>query len=180
MSQLADKAIEHPAGDLPWPSSRPRDAVGQAGTGRGRYPHAVRRSARRTRLESEGHRARSRGDPAGCPGIAGLQCPDVLHESRHHLPAADDHPARWRACPRVALRNDRRTRGIRITFHPAAVDLGRKEFGRVRDAIPFEGGKRPTVYCPVSSRAMEVCRSGTSAGPRVCSAYSRQPMCRCR
>ena len=29
----------------------------------------------------------------------------------HHVPAVDDHPARWRACPRVALRNDRRGRG---------------------------------------------------------------------
>ena len=82
----------HPAGDLPWLRSRPGDAVGQAGTGRGQYPYVVRRSARRTRPESEGHRARSRGDPAGCPGIAGLQCSDVLHESLHHLPAADDHP----------------------------------------------------------------------------------------
>lgn len=68
-------------------------------------------SANRVRPETEGHRARSRGDLAGCTRIAGLQRSDVLHESRHHLPAADDHPARWRACPRVALRNDRRTRG---------------------------------------------------------------------
>ena len=78
----------------------------------------------RTRPESEGHRARSRGDLAGCTRIAGLQCPDVLHESRHHLPAADDHPARWRACPRVALRNDRRTRG-----NPDHVLSGEKEGG---------------------------------------------------
>ncbi len=63
------------------------------------------------RPETEGHRARSRGDPAGCTRIAGLQCSDVLRESRHHLPAADDRPARWRACPRVALCNDRRTLG---------------------------------------------------------------------
>ena len=43
------------------------------------------------------------GDLAGCTAVAGLQCSDVPHESRRHLPAADDHPARWRACPRVAF-----------------------------------------------------------------------------
>ena len=101
VSQLADRGYRYPPGDPPWLRSRPGDAVGQAGTGRGRYPRVVRRSANRVRPETEGHRARSRGDLAGCTRIAGLQCSDVLHESGHHLPAADDHPARWRACPRA-------------------------------------------------------------------------------
>ena len=147
----------HPAGDLPRLRSRPRDAVGQAGTGCARYPHVVRRSARRVRPESEGHRARSRGDPAGRTRIAGLQCSDVLHESRQHLPAADDHFARWRACPRVALRDDRRGREVRITFYPAAVDLCHEEFEQVGDAIPFEAEKPRTRLRRDARRISGIC-----------------------
>ena len=84
----------HPAGDFPRLRSRRWDAVGQAGTGCGRSSYVVRQSATRARPESEGHRARSGGDWAGRTRVAGLQCSDVLHEIRHHLPATDDHPAR--------------------------------------------------------------------------------------
>ena len=41
--------------------------------------------------------------------------------------------------------------GIRITFHPAAVDLCHKEFERLRDAIPFEAEKPPNA--PATRRA---------------------------
>ena len=49
---------------------------------------------------------------------------------------ADDHPARWRACPRVAFRHDRRTRG-----NPHHV---------------LSGGRRPV---PQGARAAQGCDS---------------------
>ena len=92
----------HQALDVQWLRPQRWLALGPPGTDCGRSPHAAH--ATRPRLASEGKRARSRGGMAGCERVVGLQHPNVLYEIRHYLPAADDHPARRRACPRVAFR----------------------------------------------------------------------------
>ena len=57
-------------------------------------PYAPAHWAECWRLESEGQRARCCGSLAGCESVAGLQCPNLLHEIRHYVPSADDYSAR--------------------------------------------------------------------------------------
>ncbi|MYB06441.1 MAG: hypothetical protein F4Y24_08810 [Gemmatimonadetes bacterium] len=49
---------------------------------------------------------------------------------------------------------------IRITFYPAAVDLGYEEFGQFGDAIPFEGGKPRNVLAMRCATDQWYCRRG--------------------
>jgi len=51
---------------------------------------------------------------------------------------------------------------IRITFHPAAVDLCYEEFEQLKRAIPFEGGKRPDA--PGTRRAADQWFGGWEGG----------------
>ncbi|MCY3676531.1 MAG: hypothetical protein OXH66_02910 [Gemmatimonadetes bacterium] len=53
---------------------------------------------------------------------------------------------------------------IRITFYPAAVDRCHEEFEQLRDAIPFEGGKR--LDAPAARRAPDRWYCGWGEGRR--------------
>ena len=78
--------------------------------------------------------------------------------------AADDHPARWRACPRVALRDGRRTWG-----NPDHVLSGGRRpvlrgVGQLRGAVSFEGGK--PLNAPATRRATKERYFGGEVGRR--------------
>ena len=152
VSYLADRAIDIRLVTFHGYVQRPGDAVGQAGTGCGRYPYVGRRSAKRVRPETEGHRARSRGDLAGCTRIAGLQCSDVTTR-KSASPTCSGRPPCPMAC--VSAGRTSVTIGepgeIRITFYPAAVDLCHEEFEQLKCAIRFEAEK-PT-NAPATRRA---------------------------